>query len=108
MIERHAAMKTLLTNGEDPAWRDDVHYPYYEKSFGSTAHYGIKTDRFKLIHFHDPVGNRELYDLEKDPHELVNVYRDSAYSATVADLMRRMLALQKYYKDEEAIELNDR
>lgn len=103
-----ASMKTLLTNGTDPAWRKDVYYHYYEKSFGSTAHYGIKTDRYKLIHFYDPIDSWELYDLEKDPHELNNVYHDPVYADTIAELMQRMRALQETYKDEEAIELNSK
>lgn len=101
------SMKTLLKEGKDPAWRKDVYYHYYEKSFGATAHYGIKTDRYKLIHFYDPVDSWELYDLEKDPREMHNLYGDPAYSETVKKLGEKLVGLQQQYKDQKALELNN-
>lgn len=101
------SMETLLKEGKDPAWRDDVYYHYYEKSFGATAHYGIKTDRYKLIHFYDPVESWELYDLEQDPHEMNNLYADPEYDETVQDLKAKLIMLQKQYKDQKALQLND-
>ncbi len=83
-------MKTLLQNGKVKDWRKALYYHYYEKSFGATAHYGIRTERYKLIHFYDPGNSWELFDLKKDPNEMHNVYSDPAYRDTVAKLKEQL------------------
>ncbi len=50
-------------------------------------HYGIRTSRYKLIHFYYDTDEWELYDLQKDPEELNNVYNDPAY----ADVKKRCI-----------------
>jgi arylsulfatase A-like enzyme len=93
------SLKPLLSGEQKKDWRKEIYYHYYEKSFGLTAHYGIKTHEYKLIHFYDPIDSWELYDLRKDPGEMKNVYRDPAYKSVIADLKKRLLRLQKKYKD---------
>lgn len=94
------SMKPLLTGNKTEGWRREVYYHYYEKSFGLTAHYGIRTPRYKLMHFYDPIDAWELYDLRKDPDEMRNVYALPAYAKAVADLKKRLVSLQKKYKDD--------
>ena len=45
-------------------------YPYYHHV---QPHYGIRTDRYKLIHFYYDIDQWELYDLQNDPNELNNL-----------------------------------
>jgi len=61
------SLKPLL-NGKTPyAWRKSIYYHYYERGEHHVpAHEGIRTDRYKLIHFYD-TDEWELFDLEKDP-----------------------------------------
>lgn len=94
------SLKPLLKKQLVKNWRNEIYYHYYEKSFNLTAHYGIRTRDFKLMHFYDPVDAWELYDLKKDPSEMVNVYNKPEYQAKVAELKLRLTALQKKYKDE--------
>jgi arylsulfatase A-like enzyme len=94
------SMKTLLQTGKAKDWRKEVYYHYYEKSFGLTPHYGIRTARYKLIHFYDTIDSWELYDLKKDPEEMKNIYGDGKQEKVVADLKKRLLALQRQYKDD--------
>lgn len=77
------------------------------------AHFGIRTQRYKLIFFYGcdftsihrgkevtrHGGNRfgpstpvawELYDLEKDPHEMHNVYVDPAYKEVASRLKKQL------------------
>ena len=58
-------------------WRDAIYYHYYEypAEHNVRRHYGIRTDRYKLMHFygHD-VNTWELFDLQNDPHEMHNLY----------------------------------
>jgi arylsulfatase A-like enzyme len=93
------SMKTLLQKKKVKEWRKEVYYHYYEKSFGATAHYGIRTERYKLIHFYDPGNAWELYDLKNDPHEMRNLYADPAYQETIATLKERLKVLQHQYRD---------
>lgn len=94
------SMKKLLRTGKDEDWRKEVYYHYYEKSFGLTRHYGIKTERYKLIHFYDPVDTWELYDLKKDPKEMHNLYDDPKQELLIKTLKERLNALQLEYKDK--------
>jgi arylsulfatase A-like enzyme len=100
-----ASMKKLLVTGNDKDWRKEVYYHYYEKSFGLTRHFGIKTERYKLIHFYDPVSSWELYDLKNDPKEMHNRYNDPKYQAIIITLKEHLKALQVKYKDEEGMKI---
>ncbi|MDW8264260.1 MAG: sulfatase, partial [Gemmataceae bacterium] len=63
----------LLRGETPPDWRQSFYYHYYEYPVPHRVrpHYGVVTDRFKLVHFYKPdVDYWELYDREKDPHEL--------------------------------------
>jgi arylsulfatase A-like enzyme len=64
-------------------------------------HYGIRTERFKLIHFYYDIDAWELYDLQADPHELRNLYSDPKYAQTVADLKAELAQLRRKYKDTD-------
>ncbi|RYE57098.1 MAG: DUF4976 domain-containing protein [Sphingobacteriales bacterium] len=94
------SMKKLLTTGKDPAWRKEVYYHYYEKSFGLTRHYGIRTPRYKLIRFYDPIQSWELYDLKKDPKEMHNIYNDPKQVKVIEELKKQLRELQVKYKDD--------
>ena len=93
------SMKTLLVTGKDRNWRKEIYYHYYEKSFGLTRHYGIRTKRYKLIHFYDPVDSWELYDLKKDPKEMHNRYGQAGYDKLTSSLKEELKVLQAKYKD---------
>lgn len=101
--------------GETPDnWREAAYYRYWMHGDGARrpAHYGILTDRFKLIFFYglplDQTTNApttpgwELYDLEKDPQEMDNVYRDPAYADTVRRLKSRLLRLKETLGDTDS------
>ena len=97
-IQGHS-MKYLMTNDNPTAWKDQVYYHFTEAGWGVAAHYGIRTPKYKLIHFYDPVDQWELYDLEKDPHEMMNLYNDPTYQEAQKRLKNKLKALQNKYKD---------
>ncbi len=78
-----------LLRGEAPtAWRTSFYYHYYEgadREHAAHKHEGVTNGRLKLINFY-PLGEWELYDLEKDPHELTNVYGRPEYAETQKQL----------------------
>ncbi len=95
--------------------REGFYYRYWMHDDGSHqvgAHYGYRTHRHTLIFFYnDGLGlpgcsdrrfeqEWELYDLEADPEELVNVADEPAYAAVRTDLEARMWSAQKQLGDE--------
>ncbi len=81
-----------------PAWRDAVYYSYYENDavHQVAIHDGIRTDRYKLMFFPRRV-NWQLFDLERDPHELRSLHDDPAYAEILASLQKRYRDLRNYY-----------
>jgi arylsulfatase A-like enzyme len=65
-------------------------------------HYGISTERYKLIHYYYDIDEWELFDIQKDPLEMRNVYNDPAYASVKADLNKRLDKLRLKYKDSDA------
>ncbi|WP_346237528.1 sulfatase [Niabella insulamsoli] len=92
-----------LVSGKNKKWRDAVYYTYYEYPSIHMAkrHYGIRSDRYKLIHFYYDVDEWELYDLAKDPQEMKNVYADPAYASVRKMMHRKLNKLRKQYKDSD-------
>ncbi|MGH7133614.1 MAG: sulfatase family protein [Phycisphaerales bacterium] len=93
-----------LLNGKLPTdWRTSHYYHYYEAGQPHTvaAHYGVRTDRYKLIRFHGAVEAWEFYDLKEDPDELRNAYADPKYATQVADLKRELARLRTQYRDTD-------
>jgi arylsulfatase A-like enzyme len=89
-----------LLHGQTPDdWRKSLYYHYYEYPAVHMVnkHDGVRTARFKLIHFYE-LGEWELYDLEKDPHELHSAYADPAYAETVKTLKAELTRLREVYK----------
>ncbi len=88
----------LLRGRHPDGWRDDIYYHYYEFPgvHAVQRHYGIRTDRYKLIHYY-LIGEWELFDLQRDPDELRSVYDDPGYADVVADLRARLAELRRIY-----------
>ncbi len=90
----------ILKGNVPKDWRKSHYYQYYEfEPDRRTAHMvrrhrGVRTDRYKLIHFYN-LGEWELYDLEKDPHEMHSVYGQTEYAKIQAELHAELERLAK-------------
>jgi len=95
------SIRPLLQGKTPPDWRTSMYYHYYEYPAVHSVkrHYGIRTKRYKLIHFYYDIDEWELYDLQKDPHELNNVYNDPTYADVVKLLKEQLKKLRKKYGD---------
>ncbi len=95
---------TGIMDGDTPDdWRDSIYYHYYEyPGFHMVkAHYGIRNERYKLIHFYDDVDTWEFFDLETDPAELHNRIDDPAYRDTIAAMRNELQSLRRQFKVPE-------
>lgn len=64
---------TPLLSGEPVKWREAVFYEYFVDLVHSIpATLAVRTDRYKFIRYPALDDLDELYDLQKDPHEMVN------------------------------------
>ena len=98
----HGLSLVPLLKGEHPDdWRTALYYHFYEYPAEHMVkrHYGIRTDRYKLIHFYNDIDEWELYDMQNDPHELDNLYGREGYDDLTAELKSRLLSLQEQYGD---------
>ena len=92
--------------GEDqPAnWRQVTYYRYWmhmAHNLRVPAHFGIRSERYKLIFYYgtDENGNAEnstpaaweLYDMQKDPHEMKNLYNNPAYASTIEEMKWQLM-----------------
>lgn len=90
-----------LLQGKTPAdWRKSIYYHYFEfPSVHMVAkHYGIRTNRFKLMRFYE-FDEWEFYDLEKDPDELTNQYDNPEYRSEINRLKEELNRLKLKYGD---------
>ncbi len=95
-----------VLKGKTPGnWRKEHYYHYYEYPGPHMVkrHYGISTDRYKLIHYYYDIDEWALYDLKTDPQEMKNVYNDPAYNSVKTDLHKRLNNLMVKYKDSEKL-----
>ncbi len=67
-------------------------------------HNGVRTDRYKLIHFYYDIDVWEMYDLEKDPAEMNNIYNDPAYAEIQQMMHKRYDEMRKKYGDSDALD----
>ena len=109
-----------LLNGELPeGWQTSMYYRYWMHLAHHYvyAHYGIRTMRYKLIYYYaEALGQPgavdepkepewELFDLEKDPYEMKNVYADPQYADVVRELKDELHRLQQEVGDEPCEEV---
>ncbi len=104
-------------------WRTSIYYRYWMHMAHhyNPAHYGIRTEDYKLIFFYglkldstikspkydyynkstDPYW--ELYDLKNDPKEMNNVYENPKYKGIVNQLKEELLKLKEDLGDKDEI-----
>ena len=98
------SLRPILEGGQPEDWRSSIYYHYFEPPRGHNValHYGVRTDRYKLIRYYasgyggEPVW--ELLDLERDPKEYKNVYEDPAYAEVVSELKTELSRLREQLK----------
>jgi len=84
-----------LLRGKEKIWRNEL-FLIYDMKYHAVAHMRlIRTRRWKLIHHYENEALNELYDLQKDPGELENIYGESEVSSVQRMLTRQLKAWEE-------------
>jgi len=99
-----------LLKGETPdSWRQSFYYHYYELgTHNVAAHYGVVTDRYKLVRYYAELkdGKRndidlwDLMDIQEDPLEMQSFIDDERYQAIEEQLKTELQRLRQRYQVE--------
>ena len=99
-----------LFKGQTPDdWRTSLYYHYYMVGHGTVRHEGVSDGKFKLIRFYGKKTKGkdvfEIYDLEKDPAEMNNVYGNPEMAGKLEEMQAELAQLRDYYDvpDEEVV-----
>ena len=94
------SMLPLIKGKTDIEWRKSIYYHYTESPSEHKVpfHYGVRTDRYKLIYYYQ-INEWELFDLKSDPDEMKSVYADPEYANIVKRLTQELKRLRTHYKD---------
>lgn len=96
----------VLTNAK-ASWQDQAYYHYYEypEPHHVSPHFGLRTDRYTIARFYGPESFWELYDIQKDPQNLKNLYGTKGYEAITASLKAQLKAHIVKNNDDDALKL---
>ena len=88
-----------ISKNKNDNWRQSMYYHYYEYPFYHHVqpHYGIRNERYKLIHFYYDIDVWELYDLKEDPNELNNLFYSDKYKELAVQLKQELYELKDQY-----------
>ncbi len=84
-------------------WRDAFLYEYYEYPAEHCAgkNRGVRTDRWKLIHFWEQPEEWELYDLHTDPDEMRNLAADPKHANQLRIMKARLNDVRREVGDRD-------
>ena len=95
-----ASLLPLMLGGVDKPWRSSIYYHYWEfpGAHDVARHYGVRTERYKLIYYYQ-LDEWELFDLQEDPKEMKSLYSSPAHASIVERLKWELERLQRTYED---------
>jgi arylsulfatase A-like enzyme len=99
----HGRSFVPILEGRQTPWRDAFLYEYYEYPAAHCVrkNRGVRTAESKLIHFWEQPEEWELYDLEKDPDETVNLAARAGQRRRLAELRSRLESLRRELGDAD-------
>ncbi len=84
-----------LAKGEDVEWRDFLLYEYYwERNYPQTpTMHALIGNRYKYIRYHGIWDTDELYDIESDPFERINLINAPDHAERIEAMNHRMFEI---------------
>lgn len=104
VTQNHGASWRPILEGRTAAWRESWLYEYFEYPAVHCAgkHRGVRTKRWKYIHYIQEPQEYELFDLQNDPEERRNLYHDPAYKGQVSKLREELERLRTLVNDDRS------
>ena len=110
------SLRPLLAGSPPAGWRRSIYYRYYATEYGIAPHAGLRTERYKPIHYQGAAGlddgtslgnpkqsrqvdEWELFDLQTDPEKRVNLYLKPAAHTIVPPLRKELDRLRRELKE---------
>ncbi len=93
-------------NGKTPDnWQKAMYYHYYEYPYWHHVqpHYGIRTQKYTLVHFYYNIDVWEFYDLEKDPNQMSNSINDPQYASIIINLKKELKNLMVASENDKSL-----
>jgi N-acetylglucosamine-6-sulfatase len=86
-----------LLAGSDYRPRQSFLYEYYRENWlpGIPTMFGVRTPRWKYITYPEIHDIDELYDLQRDPHEMHNLAQDAAYAPQLRVMKEQLARLKR-------------
>jgi arylsulfatase A-like enzyme len=102
-LDWHGRSLLPLLQSKQTSWRDAFLYEYYEYPAEHCArkNRGVRTDRWKLIHFWEQPEEWELYDLQTDPDEMRNLANDPRHAAQLRIMKAKLDQLRRELRDQD-------
>ena len=96
-----------LLKGNRVKWRDSFLYEYFREDWmpGIPLMLGVRTERWKYVCYPDIEDIEELYDLQKDPHEMHNLAADAGHAPVLEDMRGRLRSLKRKTGYPEGVQL---
>ncbi|MFQ5930011.1 MAG: sulfatase, partial [Acidobacteriota bacterium] len=88
-----------LLRGQKIPWRDTIFGQYDLHNNGLAFMRMIRTPKWKLVRHYFANFLHELYNLEEDPEETKNLYRNPAYQQIRGQLQKRLIEWQRSIDD---------
>jgi len=109
-IERPAFMRNHgeswrpILEGRRAAWREEWMYEYFEHPAVTCTGKmrGVRTKRWKYIHYIQEPQGHELFDLENDPEERRNLYGEAAHQGVAQEMKARLERLRTLLADDRS------
>lgn len=97
------SLKPIMEGKKVKNFRDAFYYHYYcyPEYHAVRRHDGVRTKRYKLIHYYD-LQEYELFDLQKDPKEMRSLHNNADYTKVMAEMKEKLEASRQEYKVTEA------
>ena len=95
-----ASLRSIAGGTVPDDWRTSMYYHYYQSGAWHyvSKHYGVRTDRYKLMKYYEDVDAWEMYDLKEDPNELNNIFGKPEYEQVQTELENELNKLREQYK----------
>ena len=106
-MQGRSLLPVLNSKGKNVPWRNQAYYHYYEypQPHHVSPHFGIRTENYKLICFYGENKTWELFDIQKDPRELNNIYDRKENAKIVGELKKELRDRIEQYHDDEALHI---